>query len=112
MSRNLHANGDARLLLDLFCRYQAKINRNDKSTKRWDHALLFTGYDLYRKKDRTLAGYAPINGMCSVKNSCTISEGLDFSAAFIVAHEMGHKFVFVNFARSLNVYSLDTVILQ
>lgn len=50
-------------------------------------------YDLYHNKVRTLAGYAPINGMCTEERSCTISEGLDFSAVFIVAHEMGHKFV-------------------
>uniref|UniRef100_A0A1I8EUL1 Peptidase M12B domain-containing protein n=1 Tax=Wuchereria bancrofti TaxID=6293 RepID=A0A1I8EUL1_WUCBA len=86
MSRNLRRNGNATLLLDLFCIYQAKLNRNSKSTKRWDHALLFTGYVSY------LRCYAPMNGMCKEKNSCTISEGHDFSAIFIVAHEIGYKF--------------------
>uniref|UniRef100_A0A0R3RGZ5 Peptidase M12B domain-containing protein n=1 Tax=Elaeophora elaphi TaxID=1147741 RepID=A0A0R3RGZ5_9BILA len=91
MSRNFHGNGNATLLLDLFCAYQAKINRNINNVKRWDHALLFTGYDLYRDEVRTLAGYAPVNGMCSENKSCTIIEGLDFSAVFIIAHEMGHN---------------------
>ncbi|VBB34867.1 unnamed protein product, partial [Acanthocheilonema viteae] len=49
-------------------------------------------YDLYHNKIRTLAGYAPVNGMCTEKKSCTISEGLDFSAVFITAHEIGHNF--------------------
>uniref|UniRef100_A0AAF5Q6C9 Thrombospondin type 1 domain-containing protein n=1 Tax=Wuchereria bancrofti TaxID=6293 RepID=A0AAF5Q6C9_WUCBA len=35
--------------------------------------------------------YAPMNGMCKEKNSCTISEGHDFSAIFIVAHEIGYN---------------------
>uniref|UniRef100_A0A183EFX6 Peptidase M12B domain-containing protein n=1 Tax=Gongylonema pulchrum TaxID=637853 RepID=A0A183EFX6_9BILA len=93
MSRNLHGGGDAIRLLDLFCAYQAKLTRNSTRYKHWDHALLLTGYDLYRGNVRTVAGYAPVKGMCTEARSCTISEGLDFGAVFVIAHEMGHRLV-------------------
>ncbi|VDK83394.1 unnamed protein product [Litomosoides sigmodontis] len=56
-----------------------------------EKSLVLRRYDLYDNEVRTLAGYAPVKGMCAAEKSCTISEGVDFSAVFIVAHEMGHN---------------------
>ncbi|GMT33160.1 hypothetical protein PFISCL1PPCAC_24457, partial [Pristionchus fissidentatus] len=87
-----HRYGDVDRLLDAFCDYQAKLNpMGDEDPKHWDHALLFSGYDLYRDGLKTVAGYAPVKGMCSETRSCTINEGLDFGSVFVVTHEMGHS---------------------
>ncbi|GMT04578.1 hypothetical protein PENTCL1PPCAC_26752, partial [Pristionchus entomophagus] len=87
-----HKYGDVDRLLDAFCDYQAKLNpQGDEDPKHWDHALLFSGYDLYRDGLKTVAGYAPVKGMCSETRSCTINEGLDFGSVFVVTHEMGHS---------------------
>uniref|UniRef100_A0A1I7Z0D3 Peptidase M12B domain-containing protein n=1 Tax=Steinernema glaseri TaxID=37863 RepID=A0A1I7Z0D3_9BILA len=92
MSRNTHQNGDVDRLLESFCDYQHSINPADDSDPRhWDHALLFSGYDLYRDNLKAVAGYAPVKGMCTGIRSCTINEGLDFGSVFVVTHEMGHS---------------------
>ncbi|VDM37428.1 unnamed protein product [Toxocara canis] len=92
MSRNLHSSGDVDRLLDVFCKYQNSMNPiDDNDPHHWDHALLFSGYDLYRGSTRTIAGYAAVKGMCTQKRSCTINEGLDFGSVFVVTHEMGHS---------------------
>ncbi|CAD6185365.1 unnamed protein product [Caenorhabditis auriculariae] len=92
MSARQHLSGNVDKLLDAFCQYQHDINPPHESDPRhWDHALLFSGYDLYRDGMRTVAGYAPVKGMCSGVRSCTINEGLDFGSVFVVTHEMGHS---------------------
>ncbi len=92
LDRRLHHDGDVDLLLENFCAYQNSINpTSEDDAKHWDHALLFSGYDFYRGKLKTVAGYAPVKGMCSGYRSCTINEGLDFGAIFVITHEMGHN---------------------
>ena len=39
-------------------------------------------------------GLAPVAGMCTATSSCTINEGKHFESVFVVAHEIGHKYVF------------------
>uniref|UniRef100_A0A0K0DWH0 Peptidase M12B domain-containing protein n=1 Tax=Strongyloides stercoralis TaxID=6248 RepID=A0A0K0DWH0_STRER len=87
-----HDNGEVNKLLKTFCEYQQKMkptNRNDP--KYWDHALLFTGYDIYGGELKNIAGFAPVKGMCSEVRSCTINEGIDFGSVFVVTHEIGHN---------------------
>jgi thrombospondin motif-containing protein 12 len=94
LTRTYHNSGDVNKMLNSFCTYQSSINpKNDADPKHWDHALLLTGYDLYRDNVKTIAGYAPVKGMCEqVHNkSCTVNEGLDFGAVFVITHEMGHS---------------------
>lgn len=38
-----------------------------------------------------LTGLAWVNGMCKPTYSCTLNEGKSFEAAFVIAHEMGHR---------------------
>ncbi|CAJ0583076.1 unnamed protein product, partial [Mesorhabditis spiculigera] len=92
LSKRIHRVGDVDKLLDSFCAYQNLINPpDDRDPRHWDHALLFSGYDLYRDGLRTVAGYAPVKGMCNGIRSCTLNEGLDFGSVFVVTHEMGHS---------------------
>ncbi|CAI4233071.1 unnamed protein product [Auanema sp. JU1783] len=92
MAHSSHSSGDVDRLLDAFCEFQHSINPpSDDDPRHWDHALLFSGYDLYRDGLKTVAGYAPVKGMCSGQRSCTINEGLDFGSVFVVTHEMGHS---------------------
>ncbi|CAB3399162.1 unnamed protein product [Caenorhabditis bovis] len=92
MNVRQHASGDVDKLLDAFCQYQNELNpKSDSDPRHWDHALLFSGYDLHRNGVKTVAGYAPVKGMCSGVRSCTINEGLDFGSVFVVTHEMGHS---------------------
>ncbi|VDK51612.1 unnamed protein product [Anisakis simplex] len=92
MGRNYHGDGNVDRLLDAFCNYQYSKNPSqDSDPQHWDHALLFSGYDLYRGDLRTIAGYAAVKGMCTKERSCTINEGLDFGSVFVVTHELGHS---------------------
>uniref|UniRef100_A0A7E4WCY2 Peptidase M12B domain-containing protein n=1 Tax=Panagrellus redivivus TaxID=6233 RepID=A0A7E4WCY2_PANRE len=92
LSRSIHESGEVTKLLRGFCAFQNRVNpKSDEDPKHWDHALLLSGFDLYRGTQRTVAGFAPVKGMCADYKSCTVNEGLDFGAVFVIAHEMGHS---------------------
>lgn len=38
-------------------------------------------------------GLAPVAGMCTTTSSCTVNEGRHFESVYVVAHEIGHKWV-------------------
>lgn len=38
-------------------------------------------------------GLAPVAGMCTKTSSCTVNEGRHFESVYVVAHEIGHKWV-------------------
>ena len=62
-------------------------------TDHWDHALLLSGIDLWsedRSRNSTV-GLAYVGGMCTRRFSCTLNEATSLAAAYIAAHEMGHK---------------------
>lgn len=65
----------------------------DKLNKVIKTVITISSYDLYRGHLKSVAGYAPVKGMCSATRSCTINEGLDFGAVFVITHEMGHRLV-------------------
>uniref|UniRef100_A0A0N5BXF9 Peptidase M12B domain-containing protein n=1 Tax=Strongyloides papillosus TaxID=174720 RepID=A0A0N5BXF9_STREA len=84
---NLHQHGNAQLLLDRFCKYQRNLGVRD-----WDFAILLTGYDIHRGiNSRSISGIARLDGMCDPWNTCAVSEGMDFTSAFISTHELGHS---------------------
>uniref|UniRef100_T1J214 Peptidase M12B domain-containing protein n=1 Tax=Strigamia maritima TaxID=126957 RepID=T1J214_STRMM len=75
-----------------FCKWQAIQNDpNDKSSLHHDTAILLTREDICRspKKCDTL-GLAELGTMCDPYNSCSIVEDNGLSAAFTIAHELGH----------------------
>lgn len=53
--------------------------------------LLFVSLNIHSV---VFAGLAWVNGMCKPAYSCTLNEGKSFEAAFVIAHEMGHRFAF------------------
>ena len=73
-----------------------------------DHAILFTGFDLqdaftylsvwyyfrldiYRGGDSSISGIARLS-VCAIRGTpARVAEGLDFSAVYIGAHELGHR---------------------
>ncbi|RWS28727.1 disintegrin and metalloproteinase with thrombospondin motifs 7-like protein 1, partial [Leptotrombidium deliense] len=93
------AHGDIDKYLDNFCEWQARKMRHEARDKRWDHAIMLTGLDLYKdigngKKNKKVLGkprLAWVNGMCKPQYSCTLNEGKSFEASFVIAHEMGHS---------------------
>ncbi|XP_046387545.1 A disintegrin and metalloproteinase with thrombospondin motifs adt-2-like [Ischnura elegans] len=77
-----------------FCTWQSKLNVT--ASQKWDHALLLTGLDLYvvgknGKINDQVVGLAPVGGMCTGTNSCTLNEGRHFESVYVVAHEIGHN---------------------
>lgn len=93
------AEGDIDQYLDNFCAWQRRLWVGANRTARWDHALMLTGLDLYKrvgsgnKKNRKVLGLAWVNGMCRPAYSCTLNEGKNFEAAYVIAHEMAHRWV-------------------
>ena len=97
--------------MDSFCRHQARINPGTDLThpEHWDHAVLLTGYDIYHTTS-SVAGVAPVGRMCDelfgkqvnfenllnfyLFSACSLVEGLHLGRSFVLAHEMGHKYVF------------------
>ena len=93
-SEDLQSNGNIRQYLDTFCQYQRK--KMSKGNQSWDHAMLFTGLDLYTTPnyDTGSSGMAYLSGMCSTQASCIISEARSLSStAIIVAHGLAHNLV-------------------
>ncbi|GAB6020024.1 hypothetical protein CHUAL_002773 [Chamberlinius hualienensis] len=75
-----------------FCKWQAMHNyRDDSYYLHYDVAILLTRVDICRspKKCDTL-GLADLGTMCNEYNSCAIIEDNGLSAAFTIAHELGH----------------------
>uniref|UniRef100_A0A914RVI5 Peptidase M12B domain-containing protein n=1 Tax=Parascaris equorum TaxID=6256 RepID=A0A914RVI5_PAREQ len=58
----------------------------------WDHGILLTGYDIYHTTT-SVAGVAPVARMCDEIFACSLVEGLHLGRSFVLAHEMGHKYV-------------------
>ncbi|XP_050542210.1 A disintegrin and metalloproteinase with thrombospondin motifs 20-like isoform X1 [Daktulosphaira vitifoliae] len=93
-SRNRLGGIAAADMLHRFCEWQAYHNdENDSSNNHHDTALLLTREHVCRnhnlkKCDNTL-GLAQLGTMCKI-NSCAIVQDNGLSAAFTIAHELGH----------------------
>ncbi|KAK3850094.1 hypothetical protein Pcinc_043182 [Petrolisthes cinctipes] len=83
--------GDIYKYLKNFCMYQVLNNPGGRTG--WDHALMLSGRDLWNKdpSKNSTVGLAYVGGMCSPAYSCTVNEATSFSAAYIIAHELGHN---------------------
>lgn len=110
--------GSAHRTLRHFCRWQYEHNHpNDDHPLHYDTAILLTKIDLCSKNDynpnnemdrnvnwrRTMAkitrsscdtlGLAHSGQICDPETSCAIVEDNGLSAAFTIAHELGHLYV-------------------
>lgn len=82
-----HGEGEAQQYLQEFCTYQGS-----RGGRNWDHAFLMSGYNLHRGPgSNSISGIARLHGMCDIWNTCTLTEGLDFTSVFIGTHELGHS---------------------
>ncbi|XP_043232407.1 A disintegrin and metalloproteinase with thrombospondin motifs 9-like isoform X4 [Amphibalanus amphitrite] len=84
----------ASALLHNFCKWQQKHAVEEKSSSGYyDTAVLLTREDICRNPQRQQCdtlGLAELGTMCDSKASCSIIQDNGLSAAFTVAHELGH----------------------
>ncbi|XP_006888295.1 PREDICTED: A disintegrin and metalloproteinase with thrombospondin motifs 20-like [Elephantulus edwardii] len=85
-------NSDATATLHNFCLWQRNQNvLDDAHPSHHDTALLITREDICAERDRCdTLGLAKVGTMCNPLQSCAISEENGLSAAFTIAHEIGH----------------------
>ena len=91
----IEENDSAQTTLRRFCQWQ--YNYHQSNRLRHDIAILLTRRDLCRKNDAHIAsqscdtiGLAHSSQICDPKSSCAIVEDTGLSAAFTIAHELGH----------------------
>ncbi|XP_012936105.1 A disintegrin and metalloproteinase with thrombospondin motifs 9 [Aplysia californica] len=77
-----------------FCLWQNSVNDfTPKSEKHHDTAILLTREDICRAPGKCdTLGLAELGTICDTIRSCSIIEDNGISAAFTVAHELGHVF--------------------
>ncbi|XP_006642969.1 A disintegrin and metalloproteinase with thrombospondin motifs 20 [Lepisosteus oculatus] len=87
-------NFNAATTLHNFCVWQQAQNvQDDSHPSHHDTAVLITREDICRAKDKCdTLGLAELGTMCDPFRSCSISEENGLSAAFTIAHELGHVF--------------------
>lgn len=80
--------------LQEFCLWQQQYNDgSDDSINHHDVAILLTRHDICRATNKCdTLGLAELGTMCDGKKSCAIIEDNGLSAAFTIAHELGHIF--------------------
>uniref|UniRef100_A0A8B9M7D3 Peptidase M12B domain-containing protein n=1 Tax=Accipiter nisus TaxID=211598 RepID=A0A8B9M7D3_9AVES len=77
-----------------FCLWQqAQNSLDDAHPSHHDTAVLITREDICRAREKCdTLGLAELGTMCDPLRSCSISEENGLSAAFTIAHELGHVF--------------------
>ncbi|CAH1251169.1 ADAMTS15 [Branchiostoma lanceolatum] len=86
--------GNAPTTLRNFCSWQHQQNTpDDAHPAHYDTAVLLTRQDLCSSRDVcSTLGLAEVGTMCESHRSCSISQDNGLSAAFTIAHEIGHVF--------------------
>ncbi|XP_019633855.1 PREDICTED: A disintegrin and metalloproteinase with thrombospondin motifs 9-like [Branchiostoma belcheri] len=86
--------GNAASTLRNFCSWQQQQNTaDDAHPAHHDTAVLLTRQDLCSSRDVcSTLGLAEVGTMCESHRSCSISQDNGLSAAFTIAHEIGHVF--------------------
>ncbi|XP_045114933.1 A disintegrin and metalloproteinase with thrombospondin motifs 9-like [Portunus trituberculatus] len=81
-------------MLKTFCKWQQhSLKRHSTHPRRYDTALLLTRENICRNpwtKSCDTLGLAELGTMCSRHSSCAIVQDNGLSAAFTIAHELGH----------------------
>ncbi|ESO96234.1 hypothetical protein LOTGIDRAFT_174945 [Lottia gigantea] len=76
-----------------FCRWQGENNEPTDSPGHHDTAILLTRRDICRAEGKCdTLGLAELGTICDPVRSCSIIEDNGISAAYTVAHELGHVF--------------------
>lgn len=82
-------------MLKKFCSWQKRNNPDEPSGEHHDIAVLLTRENLCHNIDNkncNTLGLAELGRMCSPGSSCAIVQDNGLSAAFTIAHEIGHVF--------------------
>ncbi|KAI8489398.1 A disintegrin and metalloproteinase with thrombospondin motifs 15 [Branchiostoma belcheri] len=92
--RQTPVTGNAASTLRNFCSWQQQQNTaDDAHPAHHDTAVLLTRQDLCSSRDVcSTLGLAEVGTMCESHRSCSISQDNGLSAAFTIAHEIGHVF--------------------
>ncbi|XP_065348450.1 A disintegrin and metalloproteinase with thrombospondin motifs 9 isoform X3 [Cloeon dipterum] len=80
-------------MLKKFCIWQYENRHLGDRTRHYDTALLLTRENLCRYHNLTSCGtlgLAEVGAVCNPKKSCSIVQDNGLSAAFTIAHELGH----------------------
>ncbi|XP_011434412.3 A disintegrin and metalloproteinase with thrombospondin motifs 9 isoform X1 [Magallana gigas] len=77
-----------------FCTWQYVTNpTDDNDPDHYDTAVLLTRHDICRARNKCdTLGLAELGTMCDARRSCSIIEDNGISAAYTIAHELGHVF--------------------
>jgi hypothetical protein len=83
--------------LDIFCEYQKRINFPESSPYNHDVAILVSQIDFCSDDDLNCdtLGLAKLGGICDPDSSCNINQNTGLSLGFTIAHELGHKYLFL-----------------
>ncbi|XP_067139893.1 A disintegrin and metalloproteinase with thrombospondin motifs 3-like [Centruroides vittatus] len=81
---NLVISGNSHKSLDRICQWFYQ-SFNESNIDDYDLGVFLTKFSLGGP-----SGYAPINGLCSKRRSCTLNRDEGLSSALIIAHEIGH----------------------
>ncbi|XP_060563969.1 A disintegrin and metalloproteinase with thrombospondin motifs 9-like isoform X2 [Ruditapes philippinarum] len=79
--------------LKRFCKWQSENNGDEDSRSHYDTAILLTRQNICRAPEKCdTLGLAELGTMCDPERSCSIVEDNGISAAYTIAHELGHVF--------------------
>ncbi|XP_004933456.3 A disintegrin and metalloproteinase with thrombospondin motifs 17 [Bombyx mori] len=86
-------DGDVVKYLKTYCRWQGEQKLKHEN---WWFSILFTGLDLFYFDDmghaaKRVTSRSYMKGMCSINNSCTLTEWGNKNTAFMLAHEIAHS---------------------
>ncbi|KAJ8970173.1 hypothetical protein NQ317_016646, partial [Molorchus minor] len=94
---DLIINNDADKTLASFCKWQMKVNPQDiENPNHHDIAVLLTRYDICADAgaDCGLMGLAYVAAACTKDEPCALNEDGGLQLGIVVAHEVGHVYVF------------------
>ncbi|XP_047146092.1 A disintegrin and metalloproteinase with thrombospondin motifs 9 isoform X1 [Hydra vulgaris] len=87
----LDITSEAQESLRKFCKWQKRLNKwSDNDPEYFDTAILITRTNLCTNTKCDTLGLAELGSMCDSLRSCSIVEDNGLSAAFTIAHELGH----------------------
>ncbi|XP_052259939.1 A disintegrin and metalloproteinase with thrombospondin motifs 9-like [Dreissena polymorpha] len=79
--------------LKRFCKWQSRNNAPEGNHLHYDTAILLTRQDICRAPEKCdTLGLAELGTMCDAERSCSVVEDNGISAAYTIAHELGHVF--------------------
>ena len=57
----------------------------------FDHAMLFTGYEMIHDESSSVTGYAFVSSMCTTHSQSIVEDKFNFLMISVASHELGHS---------------------